>query len=128
MKKSDQLIAIYKCLCDQTRLRMLHLLRQGPLCVCHFQSILHLPQVAISKHLAYLKRNGLVTAKRHQQWMVYQLPAAMPRELHAQLACLQDCVSDNPIFQKDLTQLRATSVEICLPKTETRSSKACCNS
>ena len=40
------LVQMYRCLCDETRLRILHLLKQGPLCVCHFQDILQLPQVA----------------------------------------------------------------------------------
>jgi ArsR family transcriptional regulator len=54
------LVQIYECLCDQTRLRILHLLSQTPLCVCHFQEILEEPQVKISKHLAYLRNRGLV--------------------------------------------------------------------
>jgi DNA-binding transcriptional ArsR family regulator len=68
------MIQIYRCLCDETRLRILHLLKQGPLCVCHFQEILQLPQVAVSKHLAYLRRTGMVEARRHEQWMIYSLP------------------------------------------------------
>lgn len=49
------LVEIYKCLCDRTRLRLLHVLAQGPVCVCHFQEVLGEPQVKISKHLAYLR-------------------------------------------------------------------------
>jgi len=56
------LVQIYRCLCDKTRLRILHLLKQGPLCVCHFQDILQVPQVAVSKHLAYLRKTGMVEA------------------------------------------------------------------
>ena len=55
-----KLLQIYRCFCDETRLRILHLLTQGPLCVCHFQNILQVPQVAVSKHLAYLRAGGLV--------------------------------------------------------------------
>jgi DNA-binding transcriptional ArsR family regulator len=47
------LIQIYQCFCDRTRLRILHLLTKSSLCVCHFQDILGEPQVKISKHLAY---------------------------------------------------------------------------
>ncbi|MGZ4962971.1 MAG: ArsR/SmtB family transcription factor [Limisphaerales bacterium] len=106
-----KLLEIYKCLCDETRLRMLHLLSQGPLCVCHFQSILRTPQVAISKHLAYLRKHGLVTAQRHEQWMVYQLAAKRSSELHLQLQCLQDCVQSHPIFREDLKRLRKIRCE-----------------
>lgn len=59
-----KLVQIHRCLGDETRLRILHLLTRGPLCVCHFQEVLRLPQVAVSKHLAYLRENGLVTATR----------------------------------------------------------------
>ncbi|MGH7994582.1 MAG: ArsR/SmtB family transcription factor, partial [Limisphaerales bacterium] len=91
-----KLLAIYQCLCDETRLRILHLLTQGPLCVCHFQTILRAPQVAISKHLAYLRARGLVVAQRHGKWMIYQLPQKTPAELDLQLRCLQDCVQSHP--------------------------------
>ena len=51
-------VQIYECLCDPTRLRILHLLTRSALCVCHFQEILGQPQVKISKHLAYLRERG----------------------------------------------------------------------
>jgi DNA-binding transcriptional ArsR family regulator len=76
-----ELIQIYECLCDPTRLRLLNVLAQGPLCVCHFQEILDEPQVKISKHLAYLRARGLVEVERHGNWMVYALPARPSREL-----------------------------------------------
>jgi len=107
------LIRIYRCLCDETRLRILHVLIRGPLCVCHFQDILNLPQVAISKHLAYLRTNGLVMARRHEKWMIYQLPKNAPPELHRQLRCLQDCVQTNPVFRADLRRLRKLKPECC---------------
>ena len=97
-----KLLQIYRCFCDETRLRILHLLTQGPLCVCHFQDILRLPQVTVSKHLAYLRANGLVTAQRHEKWMIYRLPEKAPAELDLQLRCLQDCVQSHPVFREDL--------------------------
>jgi ArsR family transcriptional regulator len=101
-----KLLEIYRCLCDETRLRILHLLAQGPLCVCHFQTILDVPQVGISKHLAYLRARGLVIAQRHEQWMIYRLPEQRPHELHLQLQCLQDCVQTDPVFKSDLRRLK----------------------
>jgi ArsR family transcriptional regulator len=101
-----ELVQIYRCLCDETRLRILHLLRQGPLCVCHFQSVLKAPQVAVSKHLAYLRANGLVVAQRHEKWMIYRLPEKAPAELDLQLRCLQDCVQSHPVFREDLKRLK----------------------
>ena len=69
----SNLVRIYRCLCDETRLRVLHLLQQGPLCVCHFQDILQLPQVAVSKHLACLRDCGLVTARPEGRATAYSL-------------------------------------------------------
>lgn len=106
-----KLIQIYRCFCDETRLRILHLLTQGPLCVCHFQDILGVPQVAVSKHLAYLRANELVLARRHGRWMIYQLPEEPSVELDLQLRCLQDCVSSNAVFRQDLTRLHQMRCE-----------------
>ncbi len=101
-----KLLQIYRCLCDETRLRILNLLAQGPLCVCHFQDILKLPQVAVSKHLAYLRASGLVLAQRHEKWMIYRLPEKPSAELDLQLRCLQDCVQSEPVFREDLKRLK----------------------
>lgn len=106
-----ELIQIYQCLCDPTRLRILQLLTQTPLCVCHFQEILAEPQVKISKHLAYLRERGMVVADREQNWMIYSLPKKRASELEANLKCLQDCVQSDPVFKRDLralAKLRAT--------------------
>ena len=100
------LVRIYECLCDLTRLRLLHVLGQGPLCVCHFQAVLAEPQVKISKHLGYLRERGLVTCEREGKWMVYALPAKPSPELRANLACLQDCARANPVFRRDLARLK----------------------
>lgn len=108
-----KLVRIYECLCDETRLRVLHVLAQGPLCVCHFQAVLREPQVKISKHLAYLKARGLVQCEREGNWMVYTLPAKPPRELRANLACLQDCARENPVFRRDLARLKELAPKLC---------------
>ena len=99
------LIQIYQCLCDKTRLRILHLLTQSPLCVCHFQEILDEPQVKISKHLAYLRGRGMVTVERKQNWMIYSLPRKREAELEKNLKCLQDCVQSDAVFKGDLREL-----------------------
>jgi ArsR family transcriptional regulator len=101
-----KLIQIYQCLCDETRLRILNLLGAGELCVCHIQSVLGEPQVKVSKHLAYLKRRGLVCSRRDANWMIYGLPARPSGELSANLACLQDCTRENPAYRRDGARLR----------------------
>ena len=102
---SVKLLAIYRCLCDETRLRILHLLSVRPLCVCHLQEVLGLPQVKISKHLAYLKAQGMAESRRHQNWMIYSLPRKKGHELEANLRCLQDCAGTEPVFKHDLKRL-----------------------
>jgi ArsR family transcriptional regulator len=99
------LISIYECLCDRTRLRILNLLCKGPLCVCHFQELLKEPQVKISKHLKYLRAHGMVEGKRDGYWMIYSIPAKPTRELKANLGCLQDCVREDATFRQDLQKL-----------------------
>jgi len=116
------LLKIYRCFCDETRLRILHLLSREPLCVCHVQEVLRLPQVAVSKHLAYLRTNGLVQAERHGKWMIYRLPKRAPVELDLQLRCLQDCISTDAIFRQDLKRLSRMRCE-CNWLTPLRSSK-----
>jgi ArsR family transcriptional regulator len=69
MEASD----IYKCIADPQRLRILNLLDKGPLCVCHMQEILDVPQVKMSKQLAIMKQLGLLEAHREGTWMVYKL-------------------------------------------------------
>lgn len=101
-----KLLAVYKCLCDETRLRILHLLAASPLCVCHLQEVLGKPQVAVSQHLAALRSAGMVATRRHRQWIIYSLPPRPSPELTANLKCLQDCASTEPVFRQDLARLR----------------------
>ena len=105
MLRGMDLVRIYECLCDRTRLRLLALLGGGPLCVCHLQEILGEPQVKVSKHLAYLRERGLVESSREGNWIVYRLPAKPPRELAANLACLQDCAAEDPQLRRDAAKL-----------------------
>jgi ArsR family transcriptional regulator, arsenate/arsenite/antimonite-responsive transcriptional repressor len=101
MLPTVDLISVYTCLCDRTRLRILNLLRGGPLCVCHVQAILGEPQVKVSKHLAYLRTHGLVAVERRANWRVYRLAEPAPPVLAANLACLQDCTAEEPAFRRD---------------------------
>lgn len=111
-----ELIEIYQCFCDRTRLRILHLLTRSPLCVCHFQDILGEQQVKISKHLAYLRNRGLVVTKRDQNWIIYSLPKQRPPELDRNLSCLQDCVQTDRIFKRDLEKLSKLKQSCCKPQ------------
>ncbi len=70
-----ELASVYRALADETRLRLLALIRNGEVCVCHLHASLRLPQPTISRHLAYLRRARLVEARREGVWMYYRLSA-----------------------------------------------------
>lgn len=116
------LVQIYECFCDKTRLRLLHLLTQTPLCVCHFQEILHEPQVKISKHLAYLRQRDMVVTRREQNWVIYSLPERPAAELTANLKCLQDCAPTDPVFKRDRSALQRLRAQ----RNEPSVAAACC--
>jgi ArsR family transcriptional regulator len=73
VKGAAELAGVFRALSDETRLRILALLKDGEVCVCHIQGGLRLPQPTISRHLAYLRRSGLVAARREGVWMHYRL-------------------------------------------------------
>ena len=101
-----KVIEIYKCLCDEQRLRILNLLKDGPLCVCHLMEILGSDQVKISKQLRYMKQLGIIEGERHAQWMVYSLAKTSNPILEENLKCLQDCASGHLGLKRD-AKLRA---------------------
>lgn len=78
VRHARALADVYKALADETRLRLLALLRDGEVCVCDLHASLRLPQPTISRHLAYLRRAGLVEARRSGVWMHYRLAATSP--------------------------------------------------
>src|SRR5437870_13820557 len=110
------LVQVYQCFCDRTRLRILYLLTQNPLCVCHFQDVLGEPQVKISKHLAYLRSRGIVMTDREQNWIIYSLPKRLANQLEKNLKCLQDCVQTDPVFKRDLERLTKLRKTCCEPR------------
>jgi ArsR family transcriptional regulator, arsenate/arsenite/antimonite-responsive transcriptional repressor len=74
----DSLEETYRALADRTRLRILALLVEGEVCVCDIHDTLRLPQPTASRHLAYLRRAGLVEARREGTWMHYRMADVHP--------------------------------------------------
>jgi ArsR family transcriptional regulator len=68
-----RLEALFKALGDATRLRILRLLMAGEVCVCDIHEVLAIPQSKASRHLAYLRRTGLVSTRREGLWIHYRL-------------------------------------------------------
>ena len=64
---------LFQALGDRTRLRLLNLMREEEVCVCLFVDVLEALQPKVSRHLAYLRNAGLVSARREGKWMHYRL-------------------------------------------------------
>jgi ArsR family transcriptional regulator, arsenate/arsenite/antimonite-responsive transcriptional repressor len=97
---------MFRAFSDRTRLRILHLLKGGELCVCDLVRVIGSPQPKVSRHLAYLRRAGLVTARKDGLWMHYEL--AHPRnDFHRKLLeCLSCCFGDVPELARDARHLK----------------------
>ena len=81
MSNEYRIELLFKALADQTRLRVIHLLGSDELCVCSVVAALQTSQPKISRHLAYLRRAGLVEARREGKWMHYRI--VEPPDSHA---------------------------------------------
>jgi ArsR family transcriptional regulator len=62
---------LFRTLADPTRLRILHLIGESEVCVCYFVEALQISQPKISRHLAYLRRSGIVHARKDGKWVHY---------------------------------------------------------
>jgi ArsR family transcriptional regulator len=71
--KSFDLARLFAALSDPTRLRLLNLMDGREVCVCYFVEILKQSQPKISRHLAYLRNAGIVSARREGKWMHYRI-------------------------------------------------------
>lgn len=81
MGKNNQMELLFKALADRTRLRLLNLMGTDEVCVCFFVEVLGTNQPKISRHLAYLRRAGVVSARREGKWMHYRI--THPTDPHA---------------------------------------------
>ena len=91
---------------DRTRLRILHLLRDGELCVCDLVETIGVPQPKVSRHLAYLRRAELVLARKEGLWSYYKLAPARNQFHQKLLDCLTCCFGSVPELAKDAAALR----------------------
>jgi ArsR family transcriptional regulator, arsenate/arsenite/antimonite-responsive transcriptional repressor len=100
---------LFVALSDRTRLRLLNLMGQDEVCVCFFVEVLGELQPKISRHLAYLRRAGIVAARREGKWMHYRL--APPEDPHAE-RILSDVMSWLK-EDKDMQSDRARLIKVC---------------
>ena len=96
---------MFRAFSDRTRLRILNLLRGGETCVCDLQGVLGVPQPKVSRHLAYLRRAGLVAVRKQGLWSYYTLAPARNAFHGRLLDCLECCLNDVPELAKDARRL-----------------------
>jgi ArsR family transcriptional regulator len=98
---------MFRAFSDRTRLRILHLLRDGELCVCDLVNVIGAPQPKVSRHLAYLRKAGLVRARKQGLWSYYKLAPARDPFHQKLLDCLACCFGSVPGLAKDAAAVRA---------------------
>lgn len=86
---------MFRAFSDRTRLRILHLLKDhGEVCVGDLVAIIRAPQTTVSRHLAYLRRAGLVRVRKEGLWKHYSLAPAEGRFHRGLLQCLSGCFDE----------------------------------
>jgi ArsR family transcriptional regulator len=91
----------FRAISDRTRLRILYLLLGGEICVCDLVDIIMVPQPTASRHLAYLRRAGLVAAEKRGLWMYYSLVPAKTAFHKSLIGCLAACFEEVPEIRQD---------------------------
>jgi len=118
MAKTDaQMELLFKALADRTRLRLLNLMAAGEVCVCFFVEVLGTNQPKISRHLAYLRRAGVVAARREGKWMHYRITT--PSNGHAARVFdeVMTWLGEDRDMQKDRARMQAVC---CSPRMPVR--------
>src|SRR4029078_4863601 len=122
----DDLETVFKALADKTRLRLLALLGNNEVCVCHLHDSLGVPQPTVSRHLAYLRRAGLVDTRRDGVWMHYQVARALDSNVQTVLRAAVDAVTRVPATVQDRKQFQRAFGELYVLPAE--NGGACCAS
>lgn len=102
----------FKAFADPTRLRILSLLCVRELCVCHLVEILGEPQPKVSRHLAMLRRAGLVTVRVEGAWRIYALPAARMGLTATLVDCVQQCLQGVDELRADRERLSGLNTDL----------------
>src|SRR6476661_2803797 len=102
----DELEDLFKALADKTRLRILALLGGNEVCVCHIHDSLGLPQPTVSRHLAYLRRAGLVAVRRDGVWMHYHVSKSLDPVVQRVLDAAVDALMQVPTTNQDRKQFQ----------------------
>lgn len=113
LKNRAVLHRVFRALADPTRLRLLNLISGREVCVCYFVEILRLRQPKVSRHLAYLRRAGLVASRRDGKWMHYRLEIPKHGAAAKILRETLNHLRDEPEMRRDVARL---SSACCAPQ------------
>ncbi len=112
--QSFDMVRLFAALADATRLRLLNLMDGREVCVCYFVEILGEGQPKISRHLAYLRRAGVVSARRDGKWMHYRMERPSDAGACAVLDAAMNACRADKAMQEDLARLGKAC---CAPQT-----------
>lgn len=115
MKTIDRMTTLFSALSDPTRLRLLNLMQEGEVCVCFFTEILGEPQPKVSRHLAYLRRAGIVTARRDGKWMHYGIAQPTDEAVSRILDDVRDWLANDATMKRDRVRLKKVCCSPSLP-------------
>ena len=102
----DEPVRLLKAFADPVRLRLLSLLQgAGEVCVCHLHGALDLPQPTVSRHLAYLRKHGLVRGRKAGLWVHYRPTEPAPGLHQTLFDSIKDGLGDDPTFAADRERL-----------------------
>lgn len=107
--KSSDLELLFRALADRTRLRLLNLMNDDEVCVCFFVEVLRTNQPKISRHLAYLRKAGVVAARREGKWMHYRAVAPPDARAAKIFAEVRAWMAED----KDMKRDRERLVKVC---------------
>jgi ArsR family transcriptional regulator, arsenate/arsenite/antimonite-responsive transcriptional repressor len=105
MKRPFPLDQLFRALADPTRLRLLNLMAGQEVCVCYFTEVIGAPQPKISRHLAYLRKAGIVAARREGKWMHYRLAAPSSPNVASILKSVFEVLKQDTALQRDRQRL-----------------------
>ena len=116
---------LFQALGDATRLRILGLLLTGEVCVCHIHESLKVSQPKASRHLAYLRRAGLVETRREGLWVYYRLAEAPDPVVAAVKQAVAHALGHVDGVRRDALRLQRKT-GCCLPVATAAPAFACC--
>jgi ArsR family transcriptional regulator len=122
----SEMETLFKALADGTRLRILGLLLTGEVCVCHIHESLKIPQPKASRHLAYLRKSGLVTTRRDGLWVHYALATHSDAVLAVLSEAVKHALTHADVVHRDAERLQKRT-GCCLPASDVVAGLPCCS-